>query len=202
MMFVDMHRRQFLWVAACGVAKGFQQPADNRARRDDIYAIYTLMLTDPRTSHGKGGNEIILIRDKTVPGTPRVPCVGPPRSSPYERDFAEARADYDQRKDDAPARIEYELKISKNYLILNDADCAEFVKTREPGPKPEVPERFRLSADLFGLTDVYFNSRRTLALTGFSTYCNSVCGGYWWMVFEKTDEGWRQLPWQACRVIA
>lgn len=180
-------------------------PADpnNRERRNDIYAIYTLMLTDPPTSHGKGGNEIFLIRDKTVPGTPRIPCVGPPRSSPYEKDFAQARADYDRRKDDAPAKIEYELKIPKNYLILNAAECAEFVKAVEPRMPPQVPpERFRFSKDLFGLTDVYFNAKRTLALTGFSTYCNMLCGGYWWMVFEKTDAGWRQLPWQACRVIA
>jgi len=200
-----MNRRGFLLVTACGVAQGFQQKKDETVdpdRKADIYAIYSLMMTNPTTSHGPGGNDILLIRNKTVRGTPRVPCVGPPPSSPYERDFAEVLADYNLRMDEGPVALGYALNIPKNYLLLNETECGEFMKTRELPPTREIPERFRFSKDLFGLTDVFFNRRRTLALTGFSTWCGLLCGGYFWMVFEKTNAGWQQLPWQACRVIA
>ncbi len=201
-----MHRRGFVLLAAGATARAFQATKDSAAeadRKTDMYAIYSRVMENPVTSHGPGGNDILLIRDKTVPGRPRVPCVAPPRGSPLQNDFAEVLADYYARETEVVG-LEYRLKVSKNYLILNDTESAEFERSREPYPgrKEERPPRFRSSTDLFGLIGVYFNPKRTLALTGLSSWCGWVCGGYSWMVFAKTGDTWGQLPWDACRVVA
>jgi hypothetical protein len=70
-----------------------------------------------------------------------------------------------------------------------------------PGPRPEIPQKFRFSADLFGLTDVFFNSNRTLALAGFSAFCGPLCGRFSWVAFAKAGGKWEQLPWSACSVF-
>ena len=75
-------------------APAFQQEV-NRAdpeREKDVYAIYSLMLTNPRTSHGADDNKRYLIAAMTAPGVPHWPCVRPPKEREADRgaDFREA----------------------------------------------------------------------------------------------------------------
>ena len=161
-----------------------------------------MMLKDPKTSHGPDNNQIYLIRDITVPGMPAEPCVRPPSS--HERSFAEVLADYKLRKD-TPVTLDRSLNTAKPYVLLNRNEAEEFVQSRVlgPGQKPSTKELFQKATDLFGLTDIYFNRSRTLALTGISTFCGSLCGSYEWKVFEKTDAGhWEERPWVGCYAIA
>src|ERR1700733_14666314 len=81
------------------VAHGFQQEtnANDPEREKEVYAIYSLMLTNPKTSHGADNDERYLIRATTMPGTPRGACVRPPKER--EADFGEVLADFDQRSD-------------------------------------------------------------------------------------------------------
>jgi len=200
-----MLRRSFIFIAGCATAQGFQQQpnaAQGSDQRADTYDIYSLMLTDPKTSHGPDNNQVYLIRDTTVPGTPAEPCVRPPSS--HERSFAEVLADYKRRKD-TPATLDRALTTAKPYVLLNSDETKEFIQSRvlRPGQKPSTKELFQKATDLFGLTDVYFNRGRTLALTGISTYCGSLCASYAWKVFEKTDNGhWEERPWVGCYMIA
>ena len=46
-----------------------QTTAPDPARQADIYAIYSLMLTNPQTSHSLDNNHVYLIAGTTVPGT-------------------------------------------------------------------------------------------------------------------------------------
>jgi hypothetical protein len=200
-----MLRRIFLLTIWSVAVNGFQQQPNTIAaseQRVDIYGIYSLMLTDPKTSHGPDNNQVYLIRDTTVPGTPTEPCVRVPSS--HERSFAEVLADYKLRKD-TPATLERALATAKPYELLNRHESEEFIQSRGllSGPRANMKELFRKATDLFGLTDVYFNHDRTLALTGISTYCGSLCGSYEWKVFEKTNNGhWEERPWVGCRMIA
>jgi len=59
---------------------GFQPapgPAD-AGRERDVYAIYSLMLTNLRTSHGPDHNERYLIAAVTSTPWPKQPCIAPP----------------------------------------------------------------------------------------------------------------------------
>ena len=51
-------------ILGCVAANGFQQPLKSSSeaeRRADVYAIYSLMMTSPKTSHGVDDNKVYLI---------------------------------------------------------------------------------------------------------------------------------------------
>jgi hypothetical protein len=186
------------------VAYGFQQETNaiDPEREKEVYAIYSLMLTNPKTSHGADRNERYLIRAATVPGTPRFPCVRPPKER--EADFREVLADFEQRSDTA-RQLERKLSIQKPYVLLNADQAKQFIEERSMNPnRPKTrEEQFRGVTDLYSLSDVYFNQRRTLALTAISSWCGSLCGFYQWKVFEKTDGGnWEARDWSTCMTVA
>ena len=50
-----------LLAVTCLTAHGFQQ---DTGREKDVYAIYSLMLTNPQTSHGADDNKLYLIAER------------------------------------------------------------------------------------------------------------------------------------------
>jgi hypothetical protein len=181
----------------------------------------TSLLTNPRTSHAgdKSDNERYLIAPTTVPGYPRVPCVQPPKDR--EADFAEVLADYDRRvspmsislfpnapfggvgRNATPWQLKPMFSIPKPYVLLSEDEVKAFIDERLPIRRDTVrDERFRGVTDLFRLTDVYFNPRRTLALTQISTWCGGLCGLMEWKVFEKVDGKWEPRQWVVCGTIS
>jgi hypothetical protein len=187
-------------VMACG-----SQEQNNRQdiqREKDVYAIYSLMLIHPPTSYGTDLNEYYLISATTGsgPGGALPACVSPPKKR--EREYREMLDDYLRPK--APRQLKRALAIAKQYVFANAADVKEFIDDRaiqRPGHQPN--ERLRGVVDLFTLSDVSFNRRRTLALTSISSWCGGLCGLKQWKVFEKQPSGqWKELPWNACSVIA
>lgn len=196
-----MFRLTYSLLMIASIAHGFQQETNSidPEREKDVYTIYSLMLTNPKTSHGPDSNERYLIRAATVPGTPRNPCVRPPKER--EADFREVLADF-ERRSDAARQLERKLSIQKPYVLLNADQVMQFIEKRTLNPKTRE-EQFRGVTDLYGLSDVYFNQRRTLALTAISSWCGSLCGFYQWKVFEKTDSGnWEELDWSTCMAVA
>jgi hypothetical protein len=186
---------------ACAAASAFQlgnAPPADADRRADVYAIYSLLLTNPQTSHGPDDNEIYLIGGTTVPGTPRNPCVHAPSEEAAR--FAEVMADYERRKD-VPAVLEPAFHIAKPFRLLNGDEVNEFFARQLTIATPA--QRPPKVTDLFRLTDVYFDRNRTLALTAISTWCGSLCGMYQWKVLEKTADGqWKEKPWVGCFAVA
>ena len=187
-----------LFVACCA-ADAFQQQPDaspDTAREADVYAIYSLLLTNPPTSHGPEDNEIYLIAGATVPGTPAEPCVTLPPgvSADRARRMAEVLADYHARKEH-PVTLKPLFKITKPYQILATAGIAEF-----EAAKSRLPQKV---SDFFRLSDVYFDHDRSMALTALSTWCGSLCALYRWRVFEKTADGqWQERQWVGCFTVA
>ena len=184
---------------SCGAALGFQQDAE---REKDVYAIYSLMLANLQTSHGPYEGDRYLIAATTGPGNPQEPCVRPPKER--EADFREVLSDY-QRRRTTSRELRPEFKIEKPYFFLLAQDVAAFHGERlRPGRTPDQADgRFRGVSDLITLSDVYFNQRRTLALTAISTWCGGLCAAYQWRVFEKSESGeWQERNWVTCRSVA
>ena len=117
---------EFMFRLACSVlltstiAPSFQQPQSEREK--DVYAIYSLMLTNPQTSHGPDNNPRYLIAPATVPGTPEVPCVVPPKERAAE--FRKVREDFERRKF-TQQQLKPAFSIQKPYVLLSaDKDFA------------------------------------------------------------------------------
>ncbi len=176
------------------------QAADEHA---DIYSIYSLMMTNPTTSHGPSTDDVYLIAEMTRGAVPAEPCVRVP--TPYEAGYQEILDEYHRRKDE-PVKLERALNIAKPYELLNADDVSEYVAIhsgylRIPDPNPK--ELLRKSTDLFYLGDVYFDKSHKLALTAISTYCGGLCGQMLWKMFEKSSTGqWEGRPWVACSAVA
>ena len=170
-------------------------------RQKDIYAIYSLMLTNPQTSHGPYTSDRYLIAMTTGPGRPEQPCVRPPKER--EPDFREALADYENRKA-TPRQLTQSFSINKPYMMLSPDEAKDFIAARLPRPGGNATdERFRGVSDLIILSDVYFNQRGTLALTAISMFCGGLCGMSQWKVFEKVNNGqWEERRWATCMTIA
>jgi hypothetical protein len=177
-----MFRFAFLLLMMSATVHAYQRqtsPADPE-REKDVYAIYSKMLNDPKASHAQAGNDRYLIAETTAPGQPEEPCVRPPKAR--EAEWREVLADFERRKD-TPRQLERALSISKPYELLNADEVKEFIAARALGIRSETAnERFRGVTDLFRFSDVYFNRRRTLALTYISTWCGGLCGLMSWKV--------------------
>jgi hypothetical protein len=198
-MLMSMVRVVCALLMSCGAALGFQQDAE---REKDVYAIYSLMLANLETSHGPYEGDRYLIAASTGPGNPPEPCVRSPKER--EADFREVLADY-QRRRAMPRELKPEFKIDKPYFFLFAQDVAAFQGERlRTGRTPDQADgRFRGVSDLITLSDVYFNPRRTLALTAISTWCGGLCAAYRWRVFEKVESGeWQERNWVTCRAVA
>jgi hypothetical protein len=166
----------FAVIATKGVSPR-PQAADEHA---DIYSIYSLIMTNPSTSHGPSTDEVYLIADMTRPAVPAEPCVRVPPQ--HDAAYQEILDEYHRRKD-KPVKLERALNIAKPYELM-DADDFGF------GARSNALK----SRDLFRLGDVYFNKSHTLALTAISTYCGPLCGQWLWKVFEYLP---RRLSYRA-----
>ena len=182
------------------VGRSAQKAEDDR--RTDAYAVYSIIMNDPTTSHGPYKGEVFLIGEMTQPGTPAEPCVRVPPQ--YEQAYRELLNEYYQRRD-KPVKLERAFNISKSYQLLDADEVKEFVAIhslrRTPYPNPN--ELFQKTSDLFTFSDVYFNQSRTLALTAVSTFCGSLCASVKWKIFQKTSEDrWEERPWVFCTTVA
>ena len=95
----------------CFCVYGPAQPTASE-RKSEVYAIYSLMVTNPQTSHGADNNEIYLIADTIVPGVPDIPCVSPPADE--RQRFSEVMADFNQRKG-VHLKLEPAFQITKPF---------------------------------------------------------------------------------------
>jgi hypothetical protein len=171
--------------AACGFQQQTGTPYSEREK--DVYAIYSLMLANPRTSHGPYESERLLIARTTRPASVPILCMRPPKER--EAEFREVLADY-QRRTDIPRELRPMLAIPEPYTLLTADEVSAFIADRDAQVRgaPES-ERFRGVSDYFTLADVSFNQNGRLALTALSSWCGGLCGESQWRVFEKLDSG-------------
>jgi hypothetical protein len=81
--------------------------------------------------------------------------------------------------------------------VLNEKEVQEFdaMLTRNlippDRPQPAANPRFVGATARIGLSEVFYNGNRTLALVYVGVICGPLCGNFGWNVFEKTSSGWR-----------
>ncbi len=184
-----------------GLSQTVDSPASGRDK--DTYAIYSLVLSHMKTSHGPDDNERYYIETTTSTlGLPEEPCVKP--SKGREAEFHEVLLDYERRKS-SPRQLKPAFSITKPFALLSGSEAREFRIERGSNANGDVAlnPRFPGASDLVTLSDVYFNQNRTLALTGTSLWCGTVCGLSEWRVFEKLVTGtWQELKWVTCETVS
>ena len=171
-------------------------------REKEVYHIYSLLMTIPRSSFGADCNSRFLI-SATARAENEQPCVRPPKGRKAE--FAEVLADFKIRK--AATRVlKRQLSLRKPYELLTDEQVKAFETDRGwSKPKDREPDpRFKGVMEVFTLSDVYFSKNGRLALTAISSWCGSLCAYHQWKVLEKLPTGeWQELPsWVSCFTIA
>jgi uncharacterized membrane protein (DUF373 family) len=133
-----MVRVAFLLVVYSVAATAFpgQASSPGSEREKDVYAIYSLMLDNPGTSHGPDNNERYLIASTTAARRLQDSCVVPPRER--AADFREVLADYERWKD-KPRELKPAFAIRKPYLLLSaDHANGDIVMVRGPLWSPLV----------------------------------------------------------------
>jgi hypothetical protein len=178
-----------------------QNSSTDSGRERDVYAIYSLMLTKPSTSHGPYESERLLIAMTTKPPDVQLSCIQPPKDR--EAEFREVMADYEHRKT-TPRQLKPLFSIPKPYMLLTDDEVRAFSEEQmRLRPFAQQDDRFRGVSDYFTLGDVYFNMGGTLAVTAFSSWCGGPCAQSQLRVFEKADNGrWVERQWGLCGTIA
>lgn len=168
-------------------------------REKDVYAIYSLMFSGLEKNRGPYIEDRILIDGEAVAGDPEKPCIYPPFWRAME--YREILADFAFRKT-WRTPLKRRLSIKKPYELLSRDDVKAFAKGRVIKDGTPLDPRFREDSDIFSVSEVSFNSRRTLAVAAFSRWCGGLCGASVWQAFEKTDSGqWEQVSWPACFTI-
>ncbi len=186
-----------LLLALCWTMTGAEGNARFK-REKEVYRIYSLLMTNPRTS-GAGDNSRYLISATTrVWDEDEKPCVRPPRDNKAE--FAEVLADFKTRR--ATTRVlKRDLSLSRPYELLT-AEQVEAFEEERPWPKQQVSKPnplFKGVTDVFTFSDVYFSKNGRLALTAISSWCGGLCGLHQWKVLKKLPTGeWQEQPWVYC----
>jgi hypothetical protein len=153
-------------------------------RKEDIYAVYSALFAGPDPRHPA---YLIVAKTSSLQNVPEPfgpkRCVTVPPA--YATDWNEILAEFSAHKD-SPGTIEALLKIATPYRLLNDSEDRE---TREWA-----------ASGVVRLENVYFNQKRSLALTYRAISCGWLCGTGSWIVLEKSSDGtWQTRPqWVHC----
>jgi len=166
-------------------------------KAEDSYAIYSLVVQNAVIP--SGNTQFLVIAKMTAPEqNPNNAChpvyIG---TNPWEKSWNEILSDWNARKDVASVDLERSFNLEKPYLLLNEKEVQEFSAIRSRNlippdkPRPAENPRFAGATAMFGLSNVFYNGNRTLALVYVSVSCGPFCGNFGWKVFEKTSSGWR-----------
>lgn len=177
-------------LGAVSSTSGFQQ---DPALRDDTYAVYSALFSDPRIVQAHGYNGAVFIDETTVAGMmrggPSAVCYPPTPAN--EADWREALTALSQHTF-SPEKLEPFFKMSRPYTLLDGMAVAEF---RQQGMREEAARgrnwNYAEAKRLYRLSPVFFNQKRTLALTEIAMWCGGRCGEGGWKVFEKVDGQWQ-----------
>ena len=167
-------------------------PASEAARLDDVYSIYSVLMTNPPSAIRGLNESTLMIAGKTYDegsANDLQRCITLPTE--YQSSWREVLMEFNQNGKTAET-IEPRLKISKRYLILIPEEVADFTFNWGRRPEYQKPRdpKFQDAKQLFSLGKVYFNHNRTLAVTSISIACGTLCGRSGWRVFERQGAAW------------
>ena len=146
------------------------------ALREDTYGVYSAMLTD--------SVPLYLVQAVTVP----VLASLPPQICLPQTDARDLLTEIGQYRY-SPETLEAFFKTAKPVVLLNEMEIGEFIAgfRGQPSQNP----KFQGAKNLYRLTHVFFNQKRTMAITQIGMSCGLLCGMGEWKIFEKTNGQWR-----------
>jgi hypothetical protein len=167
-----------------GLAQQSGTTMEDLGRKQDIYAVYSAVFAslDPRIT-----SYLIVAKNSSLQNAPErfgpKACVKVPPA--YATDWNEILAEFSEHKD-SPGTLEAALKTGTPYRLLNETEDMEVRASAAPG--------------VVRLENVYFNQKRSLALTYRAISCGWLCGTGTWVVLEKSSDGnWQTRPqWVHC----
>ena len=211
-----MEMKRVLRIMLVLTSVGSAHPQESSTvRHADVYSIYSILMTG--VSGFEGTDATYAIAGYTKPPMGRFPlmtypCIEPPSS--YGSRWTEVLADFNARID-KPSALSRDLTISKPYMLITAAEVAAFQAARMSAglplrdgvtPPASLPldAKFQSTKHIFFLSDVYFSTDGTLALTGIANWCAGLCASGQWKIHEKNSAGrWVEvLPAKNCRVEA
>ena len=178
-----------LMSAMAGAVIQQTEPMALTDRDRDVYAIYSLLLTNPPTPIPVATDAPYWIAAETRPLSLVLPadsnelwkqlwsrCNAPPDG--YESKWQEILADYTPEKD-IPAMLLRQFNIQRSYVLIKKDEFGS-------GTNPGV---------VFALSNIWFNKDRTLAATRIlATSCGTLCGHSERSVYERlSDGGWKEV---------
>lgn len=155
--------------------------ASSIADRADTYAIYSLLLRDepyPGLPQQQGA---IAIADTTVNITDMNPSIAPDsqlKPPPNNPDaFEEAVEDFRVRRYDR-MQLTHEFQLDQDYSLLSSSDVQAYKSAQTGYP----------AVNFF--SEVYFDSKQTVALVYRSVFCGHLCANGSWIYLEKRGKDW------------
>ena len=193
----------FADVAATGMA---QAPSALQGGADDVYAIYSAMITSRMTPQQEDTDEIYLIEETTVdsggPGCVKAPL-------PEASILAEVVAEYNQKINPSVV-LARQFTLPKPYELLDRDKVTEFLRDALEATPQLLPRGgvapvnqnplFPKAKRIFRFSEVYFDKSRTSALAWVAIYTTSVDFRGSWRPYRKSAAGfWEEnRSWTAC----
>ena len=187
------------------------------------YRIYSSLIPLGETASKTWPHDLWLVEDKTVAVVPQdQPCVPRPASTTdrhfdlgmnphtavhppdrWRQDFEEILEDFDEH---CHERLDLDpdpklWNLSAPLRLLTPEEQKEFQSTRY-GKTPDAQERYKGAPALYAFSEVYFNTRHTVALVYARHWCGGLCGQGLWIAVALENGHWKRLPWNATSWIS
>jgi hypothetical protein len=172
-------------------------------RVEDSYAVYSQILpVDKFQSWGPEHSQLWLIEDTTSgmeqPMADIRKCLNPPAKD--AGGFAQVLSDFDRRKGEHIS-LQRKFHVERPYLLLDQQDTKDYWATRAPdaaAKHPELVNKFHGAPGIMSVSEVYFNTDKTIAAVWIWGGCGSLCGQGYWVALKKIDSKWVKQKWGSC----
>jgi hypothetical protein len=204
---VEIHLLGILVFAGIVTTGMAQAPLASQGRAEDVYTIYSAMITSTMTPQQETPDEIYLIEETTVTNSGGPGCVRAPIEEASI--LAEVIEDYNQRSN-ASVVLSRRFTLPKPYELLDGDRATGFLKDALDATPQFLPRGgaapvnrnplFQKAKQVFRFSDVYFNKTRTSALAWVAVYTTSVDFRGSWRPYRKSAAGfWEEnRSWTAC----
>lgn len=165
------------------------------------YRVYDAALGRKIENHSSPANTN-FISDHTaqtydIPGADK--CLQVPEQD--RAAFLQAVADF-RAQAGKVYRLEEHFHFSQHKVHLLTPEEESAVLQKLADGRPVSDPQLQEATDIIRLSNVGFNSDRSLAILIVSNYCGVVCGSEEWRVFKHGAKGWIEQPWNRCAVVS